>query len=137
MGTNCLGYFEPLEIFQNSSNHFFFNIETPWELLLTKILWHTWCQHCEYDLRQKQFHLGKVLLGSWQMTIKVRMEARRDIKQHSKNLERMSHLETKMTTTWTTKNLFASFQGSMESHPSLRLFALSVGNLQHRTNTAS
>ncbi len=123
------GTLEPLEFFQDSSNHSFFNIETPWELLQIGILWHTWCQRCEHDLRQKQFHLGKILLGSWQMTIKAGMEAWRDIRRHSKSPKRILHLETKMTTIWTTRNLFASFQGSIESCPSPRLFASSVGNL--------
>jgi hypothetical protein len=125
-----------LEFFQDSNKHFFFNTETPWKLLPTKILWHTWCQRCEHDLRQKQFHLGKVLHGSWQMIIKVGMEAWRDIKQHFKSPKRILHLEIEMTTIWTTINFFASFQSSTESHPSPRLFASSVSNLQHPTNAA-
>jgi hypothetical protein len=77
------------------------------------------------------------------MAIKAGMETWRDIRRQSKSPKRILHLETKMTTIWTIGNLFAIwtignlfafFQGSMESHPSLRLFASNVGNLQHPAN---
>jgi hypothetical protein len=35
------GTLEPSIFFQNINNHYFSNIETPWELLQSKILWHT------------------------------------------------------------------------------------------------
>jgi hypothetical protein len=58
--------------------------------------------------------LGKILFGSWQMIVKTWMETWKNTRQHSRSPEKILHLETKMTTIWTTINLFSSFQGSMK-----------------------
>ncbi len=44
------------------------------------------------------------------MIVKVGIEAWRDIRQHSRSLERILHLETKMTTIWTTRNFLHLFK---------------------------
>jgi len=65
-------------------------------------------------LNKSNFILGKFLLGSWQIIVKAGMEPWKNIRQHSKSPKKILHLETKMTTIWTTINLFSFFQGSMK-----------------------
>jgi hypothetical protein len=65
-------------------------------------------------LNKSNFILGKILLVSWQMIVKARMETWKNIRQHSRSLKKILHLETKKTIIWTTINIFSSFQGSMK-----------------------
>jgi hypothetical protein len=75
-----------------------------------------WSQGPQKVLYSSITHLGKVFFGSWQIIYITRMEAWRDIRQHSINPKRILHLpkrilhlETKMITIWTIENFFFFF----------------------------
>jgi hypothetical protein len=35
--------------------------EKPWEVLRLCLIWYLWCQKCEFDLRNGDFHVGVAL----------------------------------------------------------------------------
>jgi hypothetical protein len=88
--------------------------EKPWEILRMAIIWSLWCQKCEHDLREGQFHIGIALFQSWQLTVQSGMGAWRELIRYAKEpkSKKQQQREADFKTIWAARGIFCTLQGS-------------------------
>ncbi len=77
-----------------------FLVRTPWDILKFSLLWFIWCQKCERDLKEGQFHLGVAFFWAWQITIQVGIVAWKELHKHKRFVEKLDNLICEFKQGW-------------------------------------
>jgi hypothetical protein len=82
-----------------------FLVKTPWDIFRFSLIWFIWCQKCEYDLREGQFHVGVALFRAWQTTIQVGMATWKELHKQIRFVKTLDNLICEFKQVWTQGNL--------------------------------
>lgn len=96
------------------------DVETPWHVIRSGLLWSIWVQICDHDMGSGFFHLGVALYRSWKLTVEVGMGAWRELQKFKKKRDPGKHhtLEQRFLTIWSQGHLFCEAKSGRPSwHP--------------------
>jgi hypothetical protein len=83
--------------------------EKPWEILRLCLIWYLWCQKCEYDVRNGDFHIGVALFHAWQTIVQTAMEAWYDLTKYNSDkpkLAKQRKKEKEFIDMWSYRGIF-------------------------------
>lgn len=100
------------ELQWDTSSAFTINVDTPWDILRTHLLWSIWCQRVAHAFSEEKIHLRAVLWHAWRNSIYCTMEAYKELFRHKQNEEKQQELITCFKKIWTASNIFGRLHGS-------------------------
>jgi hypothetical protein len=93
--------------------------ERPWEILRACLLWFLWCQKCEFDLRNGDFHIRVALYLAWQQTIQIGMGQWYELTKYNGDREKSNKQQQKeeeFLVTWSYGGVFCSTDRDIRWH---------------------